>query len=257
MTKQEYTNILNQIKTRSQSSEIKKIDKYVANLKKEFAHQHELEQAYTQALDTQYDKQYHKFGKLENGKHGYIDTRPQEEYQAIVKRVEELEKQLLAIGYYSSFDYTKAIYRDCILKASFNYMAWCLQDLLSEDINSIDTICAFVDYDTSKRGENWLNEHHITFSYSNCRTFQCSYYFGGYTYNQSYYYHTGTNGSQGKLYKLQTLKQIGNALRKLEEENKRIRERIEKAYNEIVGEYELYNLTTHNDFAYGVRPNYY
>ena len=214
MKKEEYLTLLNKIKTRSQEPQIKKINKYVENVKKEFATMYKLDEEYGVVLDKIYDKQFHKWG-LVDGKKGYYDTRPQDEYNQLLESQKQLEDELKKVGFYKSIGVEKNILCDCMLKASYNYMNYILQDLVNDGENNTNKIVEFAEYDASKRGENWLYKHFIRLHCDYSKTLKCSYYLNGWEYLERYYWYVGDNMKVDYLkYELKTLKQVSSLLKK-------------------------------------------
>lgn len=225
MKKEEYFTILNKITTRANEPEIKKIGKYVKKLKQE----------------------YKNFMSLDSEKTKILDKLNTAEFKQ-----EELDKincELNKKGFYSSERGEKAIYRDCILKASYNYMAYILQDLFNEyDHNKI---IEFIEYDKSKRGQHWLESHFISIIYDYSTYIRCSYYFNTWSYSGDYdlYLHEDSKTKTLK-FELLTLKQVGLLLKKIDKENKKIEQQLESIYENVIEKNYLYNLTENKSFIY-------
>lgn len=225
MKKEEYITILNKIETRANEPEIKKIDNYVEKLKKEYQDFIRLDSEQTKILD-----------KLNTAEF------KQEELDNITS---ELNKK----GFYSSERGEKAIYRDCILKASYNYMAYILQDLFNEyDHNKI---IEFIEYDKSKRGQHWLESHFISIIYGYSTYIRCSYYLNGWDYSGDYdlYLHEDSKTKTLK-FELLTLKQVGLLLKKIDKENKKIEQQLKSIYENVIEKNYLYRLTENKSFIY-------
>lgn len=225
MKKEEYFTILNKITTRANEPEIKKIDNYINKLKQEYKN--------FMSLDAECDRVIDKMNSAEF---------KQEELDNITS---ELNKK----GFYKSMRAEKEIYRDCILKASYNYMAYVLQDLFNDyDYNKI---VEFIEYDKSKRGKNWLKDHLISIIYGYSTYIRCSYYLNGWDYSGNYdlYLHEDSKTKTLK-FELLTLKQVGALLRQLEKENNKIEQQIESIYRNIIEKNYLYRLTESKTFSY-------
>lgn len=232
MKKQEYETILNKIITRANEPEIKKIDNYIKKLKQEYKN--------FMSLDAECNKIIDKMNTAEF---------KQEELDNITS---ELNKK----GFYKSMRAEKAIYENCILKASYNYMAYILQDLFNEyDHNKI---IEFIEYDKSKRGQHWLESHFISIIYGYSTYIRCSYYLNGWDYSGNYdlYLHEDSKTKTLK-FELLTLKQVGLLLKKLDEENNKIQKQLKNIYENIVRKNDLYRLTESESFSYARRVKIY
>lgn len=233
MKKEEYFTILNKITTRANEPEIKKIDNYIKKLKQE----------------------YKNFMSLDSEKTKILDKLNTAEFKQ-----EELDKincELNKRGFYDSMTVEHAIYKDCFYKASYNYMAWVLQDLFNEyDHNKI---IEFIEYDKSKRGQHWLESHFISIIYGYSTYIRCSYYLNGWDYSGNYdlYLHEDSKTKTLK-FELLTLKQVGLLLKKIDKENKKIEQQLKSIYENIVRKNSLYGLTDSNSFTYGRKlKNFY
>lgn len=227
MKKEEYQTILNKITIRANEPEIKKIDNYVKKLKQEYKN--------FMSLDAECNKILDKLNTAEF---------KQEDLDNITS---ELNKK----GFYKSDIAEKVIYRDCILKASFNYMAYILQDLFNEYNNKV---IEFIEYDKSKRGQHWLEAHFISiYYYHHYSTYiRCSYYLNGWDYSGNYDLYLYEDSKAHPLeFELLTLKQVGALLKKLEEENKKIEQQLKSVYENIIEKNYLYRLTESRSFSWG------
>ena len=225
MKKEEYNTILNKITTRANEPDIKKIDNYVRKLKKENREFIRLNDACDRVIDKMNTAEFN-----------------QEELDNITS---ELNKK----GFYKSMRAEKAIYRDCILKASYNYMAYILQDLFNEyDHNKI---IEFIEYDKSKRGQHWLEDHFISIIYGYSTYIRCSYYLNGWDYSGNYdlYLHEDSKTKTLK-FELLTLKQVGLLLKKIDKENKKIEQQLKSIYENVIEKNYLYRLTENKSFIY-------
>lgn len=232
MKKEEYFTILNKITTRANEPEIKKIDNYVEKLKKEFENMEKLANECLSIL---------KSKNRDNDNRGKIDN---------------LINELKNTGIYESMYTEKAIFEDCLFKASYKYMTWVLQDLFNEYDNN--KMIEFMEYDKSKRGQNWLKYHFITIINDYCKTIRCSYYFNNWSYSESYYLYFYTNAKIEPLkLELQTLKQVGDLCRQLDEENEKIEQQLKSIFDNIVRKNYLINLTTSRSFVYGLQVKNY
>ena len=232
MKKEEYFTILNKITTRANEPEIKKIDNYIKKLKQEYKN--------FMSLDAECNKIIDKMNTAEF---------KQEELDNITS---ELNKK----GFYKSMRAEKAIYRDCILKASYNYMAYVLQDLFSE--YDYSKIVDFIEYDKSKRGQNWLKDHFISIIYGYSTYIRCSYYLNGWDYSGNYDLYVYEDSKTKTLkFELLTLKQVGLLLKKLEEENNKIEKQLESIYRNIIEKNYLYRLTESETFSYASKVKIY
>lgn len=235
MKKEEYITILNKIETRANEPEIKKIDKYVERLKKE----------------------YQDFIRLDSEKTKILDKLNTAEFKQ-----EELDKincELNKRGFYDSMTVERAIYKDCLFKASYNYMTYVLQDLFKDFSNDTNKIIEFIEYDKSKRGQHWLEDHFISIVYDYIKYIKCSYYFNTWSYSESYCICLShTRNIKPIEFELKTLKQTGALLRQLEKENNKIQKQIESIYENIIIKNSLYGLTDSNSFTYARRlKNFY
>lgn len=235
MKKEEYNTILNKITTRANEPEIKKIDNYVKKLKQEYKNFMSLDSEQTKILD--------KLNTVEF---------KQEELDNITS---ELNKK----GFYKSIRAEKAIYKDCLFKASYKYMTYVLQDLFKDFSNDTDKIIEFFEYDKSKRGQHWLEYHFIgTGSTYNDRII-CSYYFNCWDFLESYrLYLLGHMVEEPTKFELLTLKQVGALLKKLEKENKKIEKQLKNIHENIIAKNNLYYLTeSNNSFNYARKVKNY
>ena len=235
MKKEEYFTILNKITTRANEPEIKKIDNYIKKLKQE----------------------YKNFMSLDSEKTKILDKLNTAEFKQ-----EELDKincELNKRGFYDSMTVEHAIYKDCFYKASYNYMAYVLQDLFKDFSNDTNKIIEFIEYDKSKRGQHWLEDHFIELIYDYSKYIKCSYYFNTWSYSESYCLCLShTRNIEPIKFELKTLKQIGALLRQLEKENNKIQKQLESIYENIIIKNSLYGLTDSNSFTYGRRlKNFY
>ena len=235
MKKEEYITILNKIETRANEPEIKKIDNYVRKLKKE----------------------NREFIRLNDACDRVIDKMNTAEFKQ--EELDNITSELNKKGFYKSLTVEHAIYRDCFYKASYNYMTYVLQDLFKDFSNDIDKIIEFIEYDKSKRGQHWLEDHFISLVYDYSKYIKCSYYFNTWSYCESYYLYFYANAKTEPLeFELQTLKQVGALLKKLEEENNKIQKQLKSIYENIVSKNSLYGLTDSNSFSYSRRlKNFY
>lgn len=233
MKKAEYETILNKIETRANEPEIKKIDNYIKKLKQEYKNFMSLDDACNRVIDKMNTPEF-----------------KQEELDNITS---ELNKK----GFYKSMTAEKAIYRDCMLKASYNYMAWVLQDLFNDYSN--DKIIDFIEYDKSKRGQHWLKDHFITIDCGYSDYIECSYYLNDWAYSDNYDLYLPADSDIKPLeFELLTLKQVGALLRQLEEENNKIQKQLKSIYENIVSKNDLYRLTESESFSYSRRlKNFY
>lgn len=223
MKKEEYFTILNKITTRANEPEIKKIDNYIKKLKQEYKNLISLDSEKTKILDK-------------------LNT-PEFKQEELDNITSELNKK----GFYKSMTAEKAIYRDCILKASYNYMAYILQDLFNEYNNKV---IEFIEYDKSKRGQNWLKDHFISIIYGYSTYIRCSYYLNGWDYSGDYDLYVYENSKTKTLkFELLTLKQVGLLLEKLEKENNKIEKQLESIYRNIIEKNYLYRLTESKSFS--------
>lgn len=231
MKKEEYFTILNKITTRANEPEIKKIDNYIKKLKQEYKN--------FMILDAECNKIIDKMNSAEF---------KQEELDNITS---ELNKK----GFYRSTRAEKAIYRDCILKASYNYMAYILQDLFNDYANKI---IEFFEYDKSKRGQHWLESHFIRIDCGYSNYIECSYYLNGWAYSDNYdLYIPGDSDIKPLNFELLTLKQVGALLKKLEAENKKIEQQVKSIYENVIEKNYLYRLTTSKSFSYSYGSKIY
>ena len=232
MKKEEYNTILNKITTRANEPEIKKIDNYVKKLKKE----------------------YQDFLSLDSECEKILNTMNSQEFKQ--EELNKIDTQLNKKGFYRSMRAEKAIYRDCILKASYNYMAYVLQDLFNDYSN--DKIIDFIEYDKSKRGQHWLKDHFITIDCGYSDYIECSYYLNGWAYSDNYDLYLPADSDIKPLeFELLTLKQVGALLRQLEEENNKIQKQLKSIYENIVSKNDLYRLTESESFSYARKVKIY
>ena len=233
MKKEEYETILNKITTRANEPEIKKIDKYVEKLKKE----------------------YENFMSLDDACNRVIDKMNTAEFKQ--EELDNINSELNKKGFYRSMAVERAIYKDCLFKASYNYMTYVLQDLFNDyDYNKI---IEFFEYDKSKRGQNWLEDHFISIFNGYGMYIRCSYYFNTYNYPECYHLYLTVDTKINPLkFELKTLKQTGALLRQLEEENKKIEKQLKSIYDNIISKNSLYSLTDSKEFTYGRKlKNFY
>lgn len=235
MKKQEYETILNKITTRANEPEIKKIDNYIKKLKQEYKNFMSLDSEQTKILDK-------------------LNT-PEFKQEELDKITSELNKK----GFYKSLTVEQAIYRDCLYKASYNFMTYVLQGLFKDFSNNVNKIIEFIEYDKSKRGQHWLEDHFISLVYDYSKYIKCSYYFNTWSYSQSYYlYLSQTRKIKPLKFELLTLKQVGALLRQLEEENNKIQKQLNSIYENIVDKNSLHGLTDSNSFSHCRRlKNFY
>ena len=235
MNKQEYNTILNKIITRANEPEIEKINNYINKLKKE----------------------YREFIRLNDACDRVIDKMNTAEFKQ--EELDNINCELNKKGFYKSMTVEDAIYKDCLFKASYNYMTYVLQDLFKDFSNDVNKIIEFIEYDKSKRGQNWLEDHFISLVYDYSKYIKCSYYFNTWSYSETYYlYLSHTRNVKPIEFELKTLKQIGALLRQLEEENNKIQKQLKSIYENIISKNSLYGLTDSNSFTYGRKlKNFY
>ena len=121
MKKEEYITILNKITTRANEPEIKKIDNYVRKLKKE----------------------NREFIRLNDACNKIIDKMNTAEFKQ--EELDNITSELNKKGFYKSLTVEQAIYRDCLYKASYNFMTYVLQDLFKDFSNDANKIIEFID----------------------------------------------------------------------------------------------------------------
>ena len=227
MKKEEYFTILNKITTRANEPEIKKIDNYSKKLKQE----------------------YQDFIRLDAECNKIIDKMNSAEFKQ--EELDNITSELNKNGFYKSMAVEHAIYKDCFYKASYNYMTYVLQDLFKDFSNDVNKIIEFIEYDKSKRGQHWLEDHFISLVYDYSKYIKCSYYFNTWSYSETYYlYLSHTINIKPIEFELKTLKQIGALLRQLEKENNKIQKQLKSIYENIIIKNSLYGLIDSKSFEY-------
>ena len=235
MKKEEYFTILNKIETRANEPEIKKIDNYIKKLQKD----------------------YKEFIRLNDACNKIIGKMNTAEFKQ--EELDNITSELNKKGFYRSMTVEHAIYKDCLYKASYNFMTYVLQDLFKDFSNDTDKIIEFIEYDKSKRGQHWLEDHFISPVYDYSKYIKCSYYFNTWSYSESYYlYLSQTRKIKPLKFELLTLKHVGALLRQLEEENNKIQKQLKSIYENIVDKNSLHGLTDSNSFSHCRRlKNFY